>query len=165
MNSLATLPILHRLQLASCPCDRPSHRPTPASSSPSLSPSSAHAAKQKPCDHPSHRPNLRTGDRNIPSFSPCDRQNISLPLPQCKTPSLRRGSGKRSACLSTFPSVQTFGATWPKDHALNFWVPLGAVVEGRSAEYYSLSPQGMPSAERCDSFLSEIAIQLIGQGF
>jgi hypothetical protein len=166
-------------------------RPTPANSSPNDRPSSAHASPLKQYDRLSQSSSLSPCDRNIPSFSPCDRPNHrptpasdhptasdrqdfrqSLSLcdrpfsgsdfgpcdrpthgpsdrpPQCKTLSLRRESAKRSACLSTVPSVQTFGANWPNDAALNFWVPLGAVVEGRSAKYDSLSPQGMTSAER-----------------
>jgi hypothetical protein len=53
------------------------NRPTPASSSPSLSPSSAHASPLKPYDRPSQSPSLSQYDRNIPSFSPCDRPNHS----------------------------------------------------------------------------------------
>jgi hypothetical protein len=150
MNSLTTWPIPYRLQLVSCPYDRiSSHRPTPASSSPNLSPSSDRASLRKQYDRscPSH--SLSLCDRSIPSFRPCDRpfsgsdfgpcdrptHGPSDRPPQCKTLSLRRESAKRSACLSTVPSVQTFGANWPNDAALNFWV--------------------------CDSFLSEIAIKLI----
>jgi len=73
------------------------------------------------------------------SFSPCDRS----PFPQRNHPNLRRGSGKRSACLSTVPSVQTFGATLPNDHTLNSWVlpalPVVAVVQ----------PPNHSSAGRC----------------
>jgi hypothetical protein len=209
MNSLITWPTPYGLQLVSCPI---------------LSPSSASASLLKPYDLPSPGHSSSPCDRSIPSFSPCDRQNLSptsasdrptaslsrefrqslslcdrsfsgsvfrpcdrqnhsltfasesfaprvrqtgspsldfrqsLSLcdhlfsgsvfspcdrsthglsdrpPQCKTLSLRRESAKRSACLSTVPSVQTFGATWPNDAA-------------------------------CDSFLPEIAVRFIRQGF
>jgi hypothetical protein len=114
-------------------CDRPNPRPTPESNRPSASLrqdirqsfSPVHASE-------SYAQRLR-------STFVCDRPN----LPQCNPPSLRRGSGKRSACLSTVPSVQTFAATLPNDHTLNSWVlpalPVVAVVQ----------PPNHSSAGRC----------------
>jgi hypothetical protein len=50
-------------------------RPTPANSSPNDRPSSAHASPLKQYDRLSQSSSLSPCDRNIPSFSPCDRPN------------------------------------------------------------------------------------------
>jgi hypothetical protein len=98
----------------------PSERPTPASDRQtasfsqdfrqSLSPCDRPFSGSvfRPCDRPSHGPSDRSPSA---SLSLCDRPAFS----QCKTPSLRRGSAKRSACLSTVPSADTFGAIWPNE--------------------------------------------------
>ncbi len=143
-NLLTSKALVTRFSIAPCPCDRLSHRPTPAS----LSPSFAHATLLKPCDRSCPSSTFSPCDRNIPSFRPCDRQNISLPLPKCKTLSLRRESGKRSACLSTVPSAQTFAANWPNETRYHFRLSRGLLKFAEVPTAQSLSPQRMPSAER-----------------
>jgi hypothetical protein len=114
-------------------CDRPNPRPTPESNRPSASLRQDFRQSFSPA-HIINRPSSSSL-----GFSPCDRP----PLPQRKTLSLRRESAKRSAGLSTVPSIQTFGATLPNDTALNSWVlpalPVVAVVQ----------PLNHSSAGRC----------------
>jgi hypothetical protein len=85
----------------------PNHIGQHSSHSPNLSPCDRNIPSFSPCDHqtasPSQdfRPSFSLCDRPFSGsvFRPCDRPNRHPPLPQCKTPSLRRGSAKRSACL------------------------------------------------------------------
>jgi hypothetical protein len=125
MNSLTTWPTPYGLQLVSCPNLSPSSdRASPLKqydrSCPgyNVSPSDRSIPSFSPCDRLNHRLTFAS-DRQTASlsqnfrqsfslcdrpfsghnFGPCDRQNISLPLPKYKTLSLRRESGKRSACL------------------------------------------------------------------
>jgi hypothetical protein len=149
-------------------------RPTPANSSPNDRPSSDRAAPLKPSDHPFPGPSLSQYDRNLPSFSPCDRQTASPsqdfrqsfslcdrpfsgsdfgpcdrpPLPKCKTLSLRQGSAKRSACLP--PSQKSLSLARPsrilQRYDLGFlW---GLWLRVAVQNMIRNSPQRMPSAER-----------------
>lgn len=156
MNSLTTWPNPTGLQLASsmresyaqrlhpnprpfsqlirCHCSSPTFRDRPA-------------ANFSPCDHP-----FSSGM----GFSLCNRPS----LPQCKTPSLRRESTKRSACLH--PSQVSKRLARPsrtmRRYDLGFlwglWLPVAVQNIIRN------SPQGMPSAER--SFISSCPIQAAG---
>ncbi len=92
----------------------------------------------------------------------CDRSALRVrpALPQRKTPSLRRGSGKRSAWLSTVPSADTFGATWPnrERYDLGFLWGLWLMVAVQNIIRYS--PQGMPAGKR--SFIPSCLTQAAG---
>jgi hypothetical protein len=150
-----------------------SSRPTPASSSPNLSPSSANASPLKQYDRPFPGPSFSPCDRNIPSFSPSDRPNHRLtfasdrqtaslsrdfrqslspcdrsPLPKCNNPSMRRESAKRSACLhlSKVSKRLVRSGRILQRYNLGFLWGLWLMVAVQNIVRYS--PQGMPSAER-----------------
>jgi hypothetical protein len=73
-NPLARITLATRFSIDT----RLNNRPTPASSCPSHSPSSANASPLKPCDRPFPGPSISPCDRSIPSLSQCDRPNHSL---------------------------------------------------------------------------------------
>ena len=95
---------------------------------------------------PNHHPtpaNYRPSSSGV-GFSLCDRP----PLPQCKPPSLRRESTKRSACLhpsQVSKRLARSSRTMQRYH-LGFlwglWLPVAVQNIIRN------SPQRMPSAER-----------------
>jgi hypothetical protein len=127
-------------------CDRfnhrPDHRPTPANENFRQSFSPVHAS-----DHPSS---------SGMSISLCDRP----PLPQCKPPSLRRESTKRSACLHLFKVFKRLArpSRILRRYDLGFLWGLWLPVAVQNIIRYS--PQGMPSAER--SFISFCPTQAAG---
>ena len=118
---------------------RPNPRPTPATDlqTASLRQSSS------PCDRRSSS-GLSFGPCESQDSSPCDRPS----LPQCKTPSLRRESAKRSAYLhpSQKPKRLTRSSRKTMRYRLGFfwglWLPVAVQNMIRN------SPQRMPSAER-----------------
>jgi hypothetical protein len=114
------------------------NRPTPASSSPNLSPSSDRAAP------------LKQSDRPFPghSLSPCDRPNQHPPLPQRNNPSLRQGSAKRSACLH--PSQKSLSLARPsrKTMRYRFGFLWGLWLRVAVQNIIRNSPQRMPCGKR-----------------
>ena len=90
------------------------------------------------------------------SFSLCDRPN----LPQRKTPSLRRESAKRSACLHPSQKLKRLArpSRTMRRYDLGFLWGLWLVVAVQNM--IRNSPQGMPSAER--SFIASCPTQAAG---
>jgi hypothetical protein len=140
MNSLTTWPTPTGLQLALAQCDlcqdiRQSFRPVPASDR-----RSRFGLSFSPCESQS----FSQCDRQPANVSPCDRP----PLHQCKPPSLRQGSTKRSAYLhlSQVPKRLARPSRMMRRYRLGFlwglWLPVAVQNMIRN------SPQGMPSAER-----------------
>jgi hypothetical protein len=84
-----SLSLCDRSSRSFSPCDRQNLSPTVACDRPTASLSRDFRQSFSLCDRP-----FSGSD-----FGPCDRPNQHSPLPQCKTLSLRRESGKRSACL------------------------------------------------------------------
>ena len=78
----------------------------------------------------------------------CDRSALRVhpALPQRKTPSLRRGSGKRSAWLSTVPSADTFGATWPNRERYDLGFLWGLWLMVAVQNIIHSAPRGCPAA-------------------
>jgi hypothetical protein len=109
--------------------DRPNHCLTPASDRQSLSLSDRRSSVGL-------------------SFGPCDRHNISPNLPQCKTPSLRQGSVKRSAYLHLSLVLKRLARTSRTIRRYNLGFLWGLWLPVAVQNIIRNSPQGMPSAER-----------------